>query len=359
MASAKTKLTELGTAVGLADDPGAPLPDSLDDLEIPGIGRDVWHPPVKNALSTPGTQRDLVLTAIGNGRDFRRDVLGGRRPERIDWSANQRSTWVSDVPRDITVDSVYFIQAKYDSRCVLNTSPANLVEELLGDDETSTRGSWFVEVAEAELNTYYREVRNLVARPEPDSLAGISEPSPPDLGPMPDDIRDLDAAQRSALRSMLAESPPNSRITEAYARLCEAVSEESARRWQRRLRNASAARRTQMLFRMLRIAGGPYWLLGTRGAQPVQLGVADTRSWRERFELKRFDTNAGRSGQPTVNWRAVVRERSSGTDHTVEGICEIRWSHGKFSGNPECKVQVETPLGAIPGYSPMSSRHPQ
>ncbi len=50
----------------------------------------------------------------------------------------------------------------------------------------------------------------------------------------------------------------------------------------------------------------------------------------------------------------MIADRSSGERHTVEGYCEIRWSHGKLQGNPECKVQVSTPLERIPGYEPLS-----
>src|SRR5690606_36253259 len=113
------------------------------------------------------------------------------------------------------------------------------------------------------------------------------------------------------------------------------------------------AQRTQMLFRMLRVAGGPYWLLGTKGARPVQLAITDTRSWRERFTLKRFRVSAAQVGQPQVDWRATVVDALDGRARSIEGCCEIRWSHGKLQGNPECKVQVTTPLADLPGYHPM------
>ena len=65
-----------------------------------------------------------------------------------------------------------------------------------------------------------------------------------------------------------------------------------------------------MLFRMLRIAGGPYWLLGTKGHPPVRLRVRDTRSWRDHFELKRFTVVDAHAGQPQVDWRAEVLDRA-------------------------------------------------
>jgi len=346
MASAKTTLTELATAVGMVQAPGSAPLDGLDALSVPGLDDDTWRPVLRNAVAGGGANRDLVLVALANGRAFRQHVLAGREPRRIEWTGPAQATWTSDIPRDLTVDGVYFVQAKFDSTCVLNTSPAALADSLLADDGVATRRSWFEEVARLELQDYYDAVRGRLASGsplDPDAAAAA----------LPLDVRDLDAAHRSVLKVDMRASLPTPDEDAAYLRLARAVSVETALRWERRLRAASPAQRTQMLFRMLRIAGGPYWLLGTKGRTPVRLAVSDTRSWRERFALKHFDVIAGRAGQPQVEWRARIVEAGNATEHTVEGYCELRWSHGKFQGNPECKVQVATPLSALPGYAPL------
>src|SRR4029077_10242997 len=86
-------------------------------------------------------------------------VLAGRHPARIDWVGAAHSVWTSDIPRDLTVDGVWFIQAKYDSTYVLNTSPGSLVDDLLVDHTRDARDSWYEEVALNELQAYYREIR--------------------------------------------------------------------------------------------------------------------------------------------------------------------------------------------------------
>ncbi len=336
MATDKTKLTELGTAVGLVHDPGGHWPDSLDRLEVPGIDDAVWRPVVVPAARAHGPARDLLLRAIGNGQAFRDRVLGGRLPGHIAWTGAARSVWTSDVPRDLTVDGVWFIQAKYDSRCVLNTSPGALVDDLLVDHTIESRVSWFEEVALPQLREYYDQARARLP-----------------LSDLPDDVLDLDRRHKELLKRVMREGDPTPAERNAYDALCRAVSIETTLRWRHHLEAATVAQRTQMLFRMLRIAGGPYWLLGTKGSHPVQLRVADTRSWRERFELRGFTVLDAHAGQPQVDWRARIAERTTGQSLTVEGYCEIRWSHGKLQGHPECKVQVSTPLEDIPGYEPM------
>jgi hypothetical protein len=340
MATDKTKLTELATAVGLVYEPSEPWPQSIEQATVPGIPAALWHPIILPSTRTAQPGRDLLLRALDNGHRFRTAVLRGRRPERVDWSGGSRSPWTSDVPRDLTVDGVYFIQAKYDSTCVLNTSPATMVDHLLLDDGAGQRQSWYEKVALDALQEYYRLVR--------DATSGAA------MAALPDDVRQLDRDHRLALKTAMRSRPAAASGEDAaYRNLCRAVSLETEWRWEHRLRAASISQRTQMLFRMLRIAGGPYWLLGTKGAVAVRLAVTDTRSWRDRFTLQSFEVAAGRGGQPQVDWRATVADARTGRVRGVEGYCEIRWSHGKLQGNPECKVQVATPLPDLPGYEPL------
>ena len=343
MASDRTRLTELATAVGLVYRPAEVALADLGDLDVPGLDPDIWRPAVLPAVAVGSNRRDLLLRALDNGRAFRETVLRGRLPDRVEWLGGSRSVWSSDIPRDLTVDGVWFIQAKYDSTCVLNTSPAAMFDHLLAEEPTMVRESWFSAVAPRELQRYYDAVRASVDGGDLDV-------------PLPSDVRDLGpegkATVKAAMRSAPRGDPPPPE-SRAYAELTEAVSEATARRWQRNLASTSAPQRTQMLFRMLRIAGGPYWLLGTKGSSPVRLAVCDTRTWRERFMLAKFTIGDGHAGQPQVDWRADVTERATGELHRVDGFCEIRWSHGKLQGMPECKVQVRTALADLPGYDPM------
>lgn len=344
MATAKTKLTELGTAVGLFYEPDQPWPDAIEHLVIPGIADEVWKPVVLPATATGAADRELLLTALDNGRTFRKAVLGGRVPTHVEWVGGHRAVWSADVPRDLAVDGVYFIQAKFDSRCVLNKAPAAVFDDLLLERDQPPAHSWYREVAPRELAAYYQQVRDdLGARHD---LAGIAG--------LPDDLERLDRADKdllkTAMRSRADAGPDEAR---AYAELCEAVSTRTADRWQARWSRATPAVQARLVMRLLRISGGPYWLLGTKGVDPLRLAVADTLTWQARFSLRSFAAHPAAAGQPQVDWRAEVTDRDNRRPHLVEGYCEIRWSHGKLQGAPECKVQVTTPLAELPGYDPV------
>lgn len=339
MASAKTTLTELATAVGLVYEPTRAGPLDLDALEVPGIDGSLWKPAVLPATRVGSPDRELLLSALDNGRTFRREVLGGRPPERVEWLGAAKSVWTSDIPRDLVVDGVWFIQTKYDSTCILNTSPGSLVDDLLVDHSIEARQSWFEEVALDQLQALYAVVRRQVDDPA-----------------LPPDVRDLDSAGKALLKSAMRSTTATDAEDRAYAELCRAVSLETTLRWRHRLDASTKAQRSQMLCRMLRIAGGPYWLLGVKRHDAVRLRVVDTRTWRERFDLRSFHVTDAHAGQPQVDWRAVVADRADGTRHVVEGACELRWSHGRLQGNPECKIQVATPLERVPGYEPLDPR---
>ena len=72
--------------------------------------------------------------------------------------------------------------------------------------------------------------------------------------------------------------------------------------------------------------------------------------WRQAYELKRMDVWGDDAGQPQVRWQAIVRDRATGEEHTVDGHVEVRWSHGRFGKPPEAKAYLDTPHHRVPGY---------
>jgi hypothetical protein len=82
----------------------------------------------------------------------------------------------------------------------------------------------------------------------------------------------------------------------------------------------------------------------------MRLRVATPWDWRQAFELRSFAIDARIGGQPMVAWQALVRRKLDGSDTTVTGHVEIRWSHGRLCGPPEAKVYLDTPHAEVPGY---------
>ncbi|MGH7734449.1 MAG: hypothetical protein ACREOE_12305, partial [Gemmatimonadales bacterium] len=122
----------------------------------------------------------------------------------------------------------------------------------------------------------------------------------------------------------------------------------TAERWRAVL--AAAPAREAALWRLLRMGNAPYFVLGSSTSGPLRIRVATPWDWRLRFRLRGFEVEPQAGGQPRVGWQALIEERNSGRVRPVVGHIEIRWSHGRFAGNPEAKVYLDTPHREVPGY---------
>ena len=353
MAAERTHITELATAVGMVLGDAHWDLEMLAAVELPGIDESTWRP-ILEPIAVDWHQYNPILRAsLANGAAFRRHVLKGRDPERIDWSGANRTMWVSDAPADLRVNEVLYVSAKYDSKCLLNRAPGTLFDALLNTATTRRADNWYATVAPDEYQHFY------------DTLVGVLANDDPEVSYLPADVTVLTRGQGAALKrgtkGWRGDLPEDTRT--AYRALAHRVATESARRWRHALDGASDPARMAMLAQMIRVCGTTYWLLGQSSHHPVRCKVVDTSTWRQHYRLGPFDvTERLDVGQPQVDWRAVLHPRPNAPagivaegDRVIAGYCEIRWSHGKFQGNPECKVQLRTRVADLPGYTPLET----
>ncbi len=279
------------------------------------------------------------LGAFANGRAFlwADDGLRGRLPLRVEWRGSARTPTDDQVPADLRIDHVYLVSCKYLSKILHNASPASLFDRCLASSHRRTTDpDWFATVAPSLYQQLYREARQNIPR-------GVE---------FPERVGDLDQSQRRELSKALTSgwSPAGDA---RYRELSNAVSAESARRWNEAL--ASSSERRLMLWRLLRIGSAPYFVLGTGAGDTLRLRVMTPWDWNQAFELKRLTIVAESMGQPRVGWDATVKELVTGHERSVRGHIEIRWSHGRFGGRPEAKVYLDTAHRDVPGYEPLTA----
>jgi len=279
-----------------------------------------------------GSAVEVFEAAFANGRHLleAEDGLRGRAPALVEWKGPHRLPGDDAIPIDLRIDHVYLVSCKYLSKIVLNSGPARLFDRGLVGDERSAE-DWFDVVAPEQLQAFYDAVVTATG------LEGL-----------PGSVRALTREHRDALRIALASRrlPPG--CSDAWATLCAAVSTTSAQRWRASLPTTRS--RLEMLWRMTRIAAATYFVLGASRADPIRLRVGSKWDWLQEFELRAFDVEARRAGQPEVAWEANVRRRDDRATRVVRGHVEIRWSHGRFGGFPEAKVYLDVPHDAVPGY---------
>ena len=332
MADDKTTVTELATALGCLDFGTA----SWAVLQRPAelvVGDDAWCQ-LERGLHDPALLA-LADTAFANGSAFAAhpEALAGRRPTRIEWTGGHRPPGDQVIPADLRIDRVYLVSCKYSSKVLHNAAPARLFDHLLLAIDGHDRADWYSVVAPDE----HRRLASCAA----EAVGCLF----PDGDPAAADVVER-RRLRDALRAVGRRWPPPAE--EPYESLCRVVSIASAERWRR----AAATRGAQeaLLWRLLRLASAPYFVVGTHQHDTIRLRIDTPWDWRQRFELRRFHIEPDVAGQPQVRWGAEVHDREGDRTRLVAGHVEIRWSHGRFGGPPEAKVYLDTPHTDVPGY---------
>jgi hypothetical protein len=331
--SARTTVTELATGLGMLGYPDVDGALAARPAAMVSVSPETWTR-LAGWRMAGGYDRDFEA-AFANGAAFlaAREGLRDRRPLAVEWKGSQRAPGDEVAPIDLRVDHVFLVSCKYLSKILCNSSPAHLFDDLLAGRHGRRRDDWYASVAPAELAELYRAVRLLVG-----------------LG-LPADAGDLAPAERRLLAEALAGGWPDA-AGEAHAALCRAVATRSAERWRAAL--GRPGEREPMLWRLLRMGGAPYFVLGTTPRSLLRLRIATPWDWRQQYRLQSFEVAAQDGGQPRVSWQAAVRDVHGGGIRVVRGHVEVRWSHGRFSGPPEAKVYLDTPHEDVPGYVPLA-----
>ncbi len=336
MPALRTEITEIATGLGALgrEDPDAPLGDRPTELR--NVDDATWAR-LRDAHDRREHHAEF-LAAWNNGRALFRaeDGLRCRPPAVVEWKGPHRDPGDEVVPADLRIDHVYLVSCKYLSQVLHNSAPDALFDRCLtGGQARRTEVNWFDVVAPAEHQRLFQLVRRAHGH---------------DLD-LPERVTSLTVAQRKELRGRIPRDWAEG-CAEAYRDLAVAASAGSAARWQAHL--AGERDRVAMLWRLLRLAAAPYFVLGTGARDSLRIRVATPWDWRQAFELRTFDVAAEGTGQARVAWRAEVRRRADRATLEVAGHVEVRWSHGRFGGLPEAKVYLDTPHQRVPGYFPLS-----
>lgn len=287
-------------------------------------------------LHRGGGFRQEFQAAWQNGVAFLRavDGLRHRRPVLIEWRGGQRQPGDEPVPADLRIDHVFLVSCKYLSNIVSNSSPTAVFDRLLAGGHGGRATDWYAEVAPGAYDRLYRAACTHLGRDD-----------------LPESALALSSATRAQVRDALGPGRWPKALRPLAAEFSAAVSEATAERWQRAIDGTDPER---VLWRLLRIGGAPYFVLGSSPAGALRLRVGTAWDWRQHFRLERFRVTPTAGGQPVVRWAVDVTGRRTRECTTVEGHVEIRWSHGKFAQPPEAKVYLDTPHHRVPGYWQLS-----
>ena len=336
----RTLVTELGTGLGITGIYGN-IGDALDNGPPPTL-LNVRDTEWRNLIdaSEEDQWKQLIAQAFSNGRYFLQaeDGLGGILPRRVEWQGPKKTVGDESVPADLRVNRVYLVSCKYDSKISHNASPHRVFELLLSTGH-KRQGNWFLTVAPDEFQSLY---------------AAVKDEIDPNGCELPDQVQDLNPAQKKRIKSELNGGCWPGSTGKCYVAFSNVVSQQSAERWKQKFKGQDRERihkrKTLMVHRLIRLCPCPYFILGLKGKQPLRLRVDSPWDWNQRYKLLDFYISSSDAEQPKVDWGFAYEDKCLSDQGEIKGHVEVRWSHGHFNGAPEGKIYLDTDLHQIPGY---------
>jgi hypothetical protein len=328
MASNQTIFSELTVALGILDS------DNLDDIS--GVSQSQ-----KRAFSEEKAKRDLSMgNAYERGlqlkqsgliiRNYLSSANGLTRPT-VSWTGSN-SQGVNHVAKDLDVSGLLRISVKENADVFRNASATNVLEKIPSGitPDNSQGDDWFIKLAENEFQQYYEACSG----PEFNEINGVR-----------DFYENRDKQGRKPFGNHVAalHKQKNSAVLIAYKLFCESVSRNAAGTFNKNLRATIDSGEMRNIFRFMveyyfRINGVKHVLAGTDKGEPFAVEVPDNQEWSRKYECKDINAIERLVGQPEVmlNFKFLNKETKKEFDFPIR--IELRWSHGKFCGNPEAKL---------------------
>jgi len=336
----KTEITEIVTGLGMLEYPSFAKALSSRAPEMFNMGQENWQR--LDEAHESGKYENEIESAWDNGRFFlyAKDGLRGRSPLKIEWKGPQNPPGYDFLPADLRVDHVYLISCKYLSKVLANLSPPHLFQRLMAERGQRDSIDWYLKIAPEAYQNFYQKVR--------EDLQKKTD--------LPADIRQLSISDRKILKSSYERTWPDHLQIE-YNQFAVQVGKNSAELWQKL--TPEVVGQELLLWRMLRLNSSSYFILGSSRNSSLRLRVGTPWDWRQNYMLKEFDVSYSTNSspqtpiQPMVSWRATIEEKKSRFLHEIKGHVEIRWSHGRFCGNPEAKLYLDSEHSKVPGYYPI------
>jgi len=342
MPTPKTECTELSVGFGLL---------SLDPLKVPApqIGSywvNTLSPRKFNEFMRKfSTEEAYYRKFYAIGVNLRHSHKLFTNITTVRWEGPQQQASSVTIPIDLLAANTP-ISVKADSNVVCNRSPHILFVSDPGGTLSPTRSeNWYTVVAPDLYQALYDLAR---------TVAGLD---------LPASVIEYHQTIRGANRKRLGKvmqtfsMADTEQFNQLYTSFCHEVARQSADLFNRTLtqslsgsiRNAISE---NIIRRFFRLGDSEYVLCGLDGKQDFGVTVPALTTWkRSGWSFKRLLAQADLArGQSVVNFELVVEERDKRKEHSFPFHAEIRWSHGKFAGNPEAKLYKEFAWTEVPFF---------
>lgn len=344
MATFKTEASELSLAFGILNRND---PTHVNAEEIPTL--------FEGTLSFEKFESYLTELRGPNNRNYERLLELGVRlrgsyqhfsnARSLRWLGPDRQPGFVTAAQDILVCNIP-VSVKNESNVVYNLSPNNLFDRIPTSLLLLPKSDdWFQRNAPDELQSLYRiAVNNTIDHGLPEEYLEFE--------------RAATSTDRRRLQGLInnLEEPVASAFRNTYISICHHVSSSSADLFNNNYaRTVACAERVPMLNRLptifFRLDSVPYLLSGIDGGTPFTVIVPSIGEWLKYWKIVNVQAvHNNNRGQCVVDFHFNYRSsrRRTSPINTLDFHAEVRWSHGKFCGNPEAKLYKNVHYAEVP-----------
>lgn len=345
MPTAKTEASELAVGFGILD--LDPL-DHLSKDEIDRIFDDTLPEEKYNRfLEEYSSNSDFYSRFYEIGRHLRSQHHPVSHSSTAQWTGPQQQAATASFSKDLLVGDIP-ISVKADSNVVANLSPYNLFISLpAGSAPASHEENWYQRTTSRSFQELYSFVR--------DSDTSLSY-LPAEVSSFEQQATREDRKRVQAVIKNYSNSESRQFKTN-YLQMCHDVASKSAdifsENIEKSLKSSSRAAILENLSRwFFRIDAIRYILCGIDHGEDFSVLIPDITNWKNDWAIREIEVVPDLSrGQSVVDFSVVLTRKDSGQTSTTVFHSEIRWSHGRFCGNPEGKLYKEFSWGTLPFFT--------
>ena len=252
------------------------------------------------------------------------------------WTGMEKQNDGSPVAQDLIIaDTQIRISVKEDAHLFQNPSPVKVFQKWpSGDFQPSRDADWFLKIAPTELNNYYSACGGF-------KITGFVSTE--------DYYLNSSQESRKPFSKYVAflHKDKNESVMNAYKKLCHKVSQDSANTFNENISktfmeekgtDAFSKAISPLFSTFFKIDSIEYILCGTENKTAFAILVDTLENWMNDFAVLDIKATALESGQPEVLITFTFLKKSNFQRFNYNVKSEIRWSHGKFCGNPESKL---------------------
>ncbi|MBF0237909.1 MAG: hypothetical protein HQM12_09410 [SAR324 cluster bacterium] len=252
---------------------------------------------------------------------------------KVAWIGNESIGSVEKASKDLEIiNANWRISIKENSNILINGSPERVFIKIPLAEFDRVRGQdWFLYTATNELQDYYLacDGKNFTGCETVEEYYGMT--------------KSTTKRKSFGQHVKILHDTENKLVLATYKAFCQKVSIKSAELFNGKILELKNSKNYRKKFELIfheffRVNAVRYILAGIDKGEPFAIILNPSSEWSKSYEFLDIQALPKDAGQPEVLLRFLFKDKISNDQFEIDIKVEIRWSHGKFCGNPESKL---------------------